>query len=58
MDLIFTAFGIRSQDVDYSILSSKFKQPFGTFSGKITHNGVVYDVDAQPGVVEEHLAVW
>ena len=58
VDLTFTALGIRSQDVDYNILSSKFKQPFGTFHGKITHNGVVYDVEDQPGVVEEHLAVW
>ena len=58
IDLHFTALGMRSQDVDYNILSSKFKQPFGTFRGKITYNNVVYEVDSQPGVVEEHLAIW
>ena len=58
IDCIFRPFGLRQQDVDYHVLSSKFKQPFGVFDGKIVHKEKIYIIHEQPGVVEEHLAVW
>ena len=58
IDLMFRPLGMRQQDVDYQVLSSKFKQPFGLFEGKITYQQNTYVIQDQPGVVEEHLAVW
>ena len=57
-NMMFRPLGMRQQDVDYQVLSSKFKQPFGLFEGKITYQQNTYVIQDQPGVVEEHLAVW
>lgn len=54
LDLTFTPEGHRAQTVDLKLISSKYLQPFGTFSGNI--DGV--EISALPGVTEDHAARW
>ena len=59
VDVIFSPYGLRKQSMDYKLLSSRFQQPFGTFSGKFTlPDKRVIAFDSIPGVVEEHHARW
>jgi hypothetical protein len=59
IDLVFTPFGKREQNIDYKLLSSKFIQPFGSFSGQLhLPAGNVIQLDEIYGVVEEHFARW
>jgi len=54
VDLTFTPEGYRAQTVDLKLISSKYLQPFGTFSGRL--RGI--DVAGLPGVTEDHAARW
>ncbi len=54
LDLTFTPEGHRAQTVDLKLISSRYLQPFGTFSGNI--DGV--EISSLPGVTEDHAARW
>ena len=54
VDLTFTPEGYRAQTIDLKVISSRYLQPFGTFSGRI--NGLA--IEALPGVTEDHAARW
>jgi hypothetical protein len=54
VDLIFQPEGYRAQSIDLMLISSRYLQPFGTFSGRL--RGV--DVQSLAGVAEDHTARW
>ena len=54
VDLTFQPEGHRAQTVDLKLISSRYLQPFGTWSG--TLNGVAFE--GLPGVAEDHAALW
>ena len=54
VDLTFTPEGYRAQTIDLKVISSRYLQPFGTFSGQI--DGVA--IEGLPGVTEDHAARW
>jgi hypothetical protein len=59
VDLEFRPLGERRADVNYGALASRFRQPFGTFHGKIVDaEGRAAEVDGLGGVVEDHHARW
>lgn len=59
IQLKFQPLGLRAQDINYGLLSSRFFQPFGLFSGTVIGNdGQSYRLRDMPGVVEEHFARW
>lgn len=53
VDLTFTPYGARTENINALIMLSKFTQPFGKFTGTIQGRPV-----EGYGVVEEHLAKW
>ena len=53
----FTPQGVRGEDINAIFMSSRFKQPFGKFSGTIKIDGILHNFTAE-GVVEEHFAKW
>ncbi len=54
VDLSFAPEGYRAQNIDLKLISSRYVQPFGTFSG--TLGGIA--VADLPGVAEDHAARW
>lgn len=58
VELIFMPLGKRQQDIDLFIISSRFQQPYGIFSGTIRDNNRIYTLRDVPGVVEYHEAHW
>lgn len=59
VDLVFEPRGERKEDVDLVLVSSKYRQPFGEFSGVLRDaRGREVRLDRVPGVAEDHLAVW
>jgi hypothetical protein len=54
VDLVFQPEGYRAQSIDLKLISSKYLQPFGVFSGKL--NGV--EIDRLAGICEDHAARW
>ena len=54
VDLTFQPEGFRAQNVDLKLISSRYLQPFGTFSGRL--EGV--NLEGLPGVAEDHAARW
>ena len=59
VDLVFTPRGERSEDVNLLALSSRYRQPFGTFTGRLRDaSGRVVRITDIPGVTEDHEAVW
>jgi hypothetical protein len=54
VDLTFRPEGFRAQNIDLKLISSRYLQPFGTFSGRL--DGVT--VEGLPGVAEDHAARW
>jgi hypothetical protein len=54
VDLTFRPEGFRAQAIDLKLISSRYLQPFGTFSGRV--DGVA--VEGLPGVTEDHAARW
>ncbi len=59
LDLTFTPEGSRSEDRDFGPISTRYLQPLGTFSGRITDGrGKDRWIVDLPGVCEEHDARW
>jgi len=59
VNLTFTPLGKRAKEINVGILASVFQQPFGHFSGTVKdENGKIYEIQALPGVVEDHEARW
>jgi len=59
IDLTFHPISMRSGNIDFVIIVSRFFQPFGSFTGTITGpDGTVYEIDTMIGVTEEHFAKW
>lgn len=59
LDLTFTPEGSRTEDRDFGPVSSRYLQPVGTFSGKMTdRRGKEVWITDLPGVCEEHDARW
>lgn len=59
VDLTFTPRVERGEDAAWVVVSSRYRQPFGTFSGRLQDaRGRTVKVDGLPGVTEHHTAVW
>ncbi len=57
LNMKFTPRGVRGEDINAFVMMSRFKQPFGSFSGTVKLDGVLHNFTGQ-GVVEEHFAKW
>ena len=58
-ELLFQPEGIRRQNLNYRLISSRFVQPFGTLQGFCTDkHGVKHEILQACGVVEDHEARW
>ena len=59
LGLTFQPEGYRAQEIDLKIVASRYVQPFGVFSGHVTTvSGERVQLDAVPGVTEDHSAHW
>lgn len=59
VELRFQPEGQRTQSTDLKLVSSRYLQPFGTFSGHLTSGaGERLVLEALPGVTEDHTARW
>lgn len=58
VDLEFQPLGQRDSDVNLGFVSSRFRQPFGVWSGRLIAAGKAVSVDGLPGFVEEHESIW
>jgi len=59
VDLTFAPRGERGEDVNFLLVSSRYRQPFGTFSGQLRDaRGRQVQIADVPGVTEEHAALW
>ena len=59
LGLTFQPEGYRAQNIDFKLVASRYVQPFGVFSGHVTTlTGERVEVDALPGVTEDHSARW
>jgi hypothetical protein len=59
VDLVFEPRGERSEDVNLLVVSSFYRQPFGTFTGRLRDaRGREVRLEGVPGVTEEHEALW
>jgi len=58
VDLTFRPLGGRQQRLELGILSSRFVQPYGTFTGSLTVRGERLEITEAFGVVEDHLSRW
>jgi hypothetical protein len=54
-DLLFTAEAVRERDENLLLVRSRYRQPFGTFSGQLP-GGI--EVAQGYGVMEEHDVWW
>ncbi len=57
-DLVFRPEGKRGADVNLGLMASRFRQPFGSFSGVLREGKKVYTLKSVAGFVEEHEAKW
>jgi hypothetical protein len=53
----FKPLGMRGEDINALLMMSRFKQPFGVFTGIVRLNGQNHKFTGY-GVVEEHFAKW
>lgn len=59
VDLVFEPRGERAEDVNLLLVSSTYRQPFGTYSGVLRDaRGREVRLEGVPGVAEDHVAVW
>lgn len=58
VELIFQPEGSRSSHVNLGLISSQFRQPFGSFHGTLRDGKKTYDLDRTAGFVEEHESKW
>jgi hypothetical protein len=54
VDLSFAPEGHRAQDIDLKLISSRYVQPFGVWSGRLLD----VQIADLPGVAEDHAARW
>jgi len=59
VDVVFTPAGQREETLNVGILMSRFHQPAGLYSGRLTlPDGQVVELENVGGVAEEHFARW
>jgi hypothetical protein len=59
VDLRFRPRAERTEDVNLGLVSSRYRQPFGHFEGRIRDaRGREVELDGVPGVAEDHDAIW
>jgi hypothetical protein len=58
VNLDFVPEGQRASKLNLGIISSRFRQPFGRFSGSLAREGKIYAIDSIAGFVEEHESKW
>ncbi|MBI3722818.1 DUF2804 domain-containing protein [bacterium] len=59
VDLLFEPRGERKEDVNLLLVTSRYRQPFGSYSGKLRDAlGREVRIERLPGIAEEHSAVW
>lgn len=58
VDLTFTPAAIHQENKNYLVLKNRLAQLPGTFSGRLPAPGGSVTIDALPGVVEDHWALW
>lgn len=59
VDLEFRPLGERAEDVNLGAVASRFRQPYGTYHGRLRDGeGRTCEVDGVPGVAEDHDARW
>jgi hypothetical protein len=58
VDLQFTPYAVHSEHKDLVVLTSRFIQPVGVFSGTIRVDGVESVISAMPGVTEDQDIRW
>jgi hypothetical protein len=59
VDLVFEPRGERSEDVTLLLVSSRYRQPFGSFTGRLRDaKGREVRLEGVPGVTEDHEARW
>jgi hypothetical protein len=58
VDLLFSPEGERRENQNFGVIASKFRQPFGSFSGTIKTEKEELAVDSVYGFVEEHFVRW
>lgn len=56
--LDFAPEGERSSRLNLGLVSSRFRQPFGRFSGRLERGGRIYEIDDAAGFAEEHESKW
>jgi hypothetical protein len=57
LSMTFKPLGMRSENINAILMMSRFKQPFGIFTGTVKLQGVSHKFTGY-GVVEEHFAKW
>lgn len=58
VDLCFTPAGCHKEALDVKLFASNFHQLFGSFSGQLRANDLVFDITSLHGFVEEQYAKW
>jgi hypothetical protein len=59
VDLVFESRGERAENVNYYLVRSRYRQPFGTFTGRLRDaRGREVRFEGVPGVTEDHECVW
>jgi len=58
VDLSFKPEGQRTSRVNLGIISSRFRQPFGSYSGRLTDGRRTWELGDVSGFVEEHESTW
>ena len=57
LSMEFKPLGMRGESINALLMLSRFKQPFGVFTGTVRLNGINHKFTGY-GVVEEHFAKW
>jgi len=58
VDLVFTPYAMHAEHKDLALVTSRFIQPIGVFSGTVELDGARLDVRGVPGVVEDQDVRW
>lgn len=59
VDLVFSPRAERGEQTNLLLIASRYRQPFGTFSGTIKDAaGRIVRVEGLPGVAEHHVVTW
>ncbi len=58
VDLVFAPLRERAADLNLGLVQSRFHQPCGRFSGRLSHGGRDFELGEVWGVCEDHRARW